>query len=163
MVIMSVIENVSVLRQIVETKVFPLQLRSLWELGDYHYETIIPDLLLEFRINPFNNDKSDLRFTVSYYSPTQEDVTILSLPHFRTYSHKQLVTQIFKALAKEMFNIHGRTGKMIFDNINYYHELINETNSPAHKLAQEARDNFHRGYDRVKGLFKSLTRLAAEF
>lgn len=161
---MSVIESVSVLRQIVDNKINPLQLKSLWEPGDYHYETIIPDLLLEFRINPVKNgDVSVLHFVVSYYSPSQEDVTILSLPDFKTYTHKQLVFQIFKALAKEMFNIHGRNGKMVFDDINYYEELENETGTSACNLAKEARDNFYRDYDRVKGSFKPLTRMAAEF
>ncbi|WNV45903.1 hypothetical protein [Aeromonas phage AerS_266] len=152
---MSIINGLQHLTQIVNNKISPLCLKDICEVGDYYYETIIPDLLLEFRIIPADGVKIDVpALTVSYYSPSKEDVIILTLPHFKTYTHKQLVKEIHKALAAEMFKILGENKKMVFDDIDYYQEL--KYNNAFATLANKAKDSWHRKESSIPGKFKSL-------
>ena len=156
------------LAQIVKKKITPLHLTSLWEEGDYHFETITPGLLLEFRVQYGEEANSigirELCFVVSYFEKSSGDkITVTAIEHFRTYTHKQLVREIHRALAKEMFNRLGQNKEMVFDGIDHYKEFKTNPRSELAKLVSKAQKDFYRGYQYVRNPFKTLTQQTVQF
>lgn len=153
-------EGTITLKDLVARKIDTGRLKEMWEDGQYHYERLVQNLLLELRIEPrsFEGERVLSMVVIVHTTNTEEaGKEIEFIPHFRTYTHRQLVTKIHKALAYFLFDTLGERGLLTIDGWDHHAAMLRSPNQPGSKETARARDNFYRGGKFVKGEYKQFT------